>query len=430
MPSGPTATSASFPEAQPVDLAEHYRRVRTRSCDLVATLQPEDTVVQSMPEVSPSKWHLAHTSWFFEQFVLGRSEHYQPISAHWAFLFNSYYDAVGPRHGRAQRGLLSRPTLTEILEYREFIDARMAQLLSHGDADETVFGIVMLGLQHEQQHQELMLADIKHVFSVNPMEPVFRMPQRVRAPSKASSQSFTAGEEGIVEIGYGGGGFCFDNETPRHRVLLYPHALARRPVSNAEYREFMRAGGYRTPSLWLSDGWSCVQRHGWQGPLYWDARAETEFTLCGRQEIDPHAPVCHVSFFEADAYARWAGRRLPTEQEWEHAATRQGSMASASEGNFADSGHFQPQPSPGGEGWAQLFGDVWEWTASPYVGYPGYRAPAGALGEYNGKFMSGQWVLRGGSCATPAGHVRPSYRNFFYPADRWQFSGLRLATDL
>lgn len=402
---------------------EAYRRVRQASLGLIVGLAPEDTVAQSMPETSPVKWHLAHTTWFFEQFLLGRSTDYQPFNAQWMFLFNSYYQSVGPMHARPQRGLLTRPTLGEVLDYRAHVDDRMARLLAEPD-DKALDTLAILGLNHEQQHQELLLTDIKHLFSVNPLQPVFRKPQP-RPPDQSLAIEFVNGREGIVEIGSSGESFAFDSETPRHRVLLHPHALANRPVNNAEFAEFMRDGGYRTPTLWMSEGWNTVCEKNWNRPLYWSEDLEREFTLGGVVEIDAAAPVSHVSFYEADAFARWAGARLPTEAEWEDAARSLDPM----KGNYLGSGHLHPRAPDHASGLLQMFGDTWEWTSSPYVNYPGYRAPSGALGEYNGKFMCGQYVLRGGSCATPADHMRTSYRNFFAPADRWQFMGLRLGKD-
>jgi ergothioneine biosynthesis protein EgtB len=414
--------------SQQVSLDTWYARVRQRTLDLCATLQPEDTVVQSMADASPAKWHLAHTTWFFEQFVLARSPAYRPYRPDWDYLFNSYYQSVGPMHARVQRGLLSRPTLAEVLAYRAHVDAGMHELLARDtDDDAELTARVALGLNHEQQHQELLLTDIKHLFSLNPLQPAFAdTPQCVGAG--AAPLRFIEGTPGIAEIGHDGAGFAYDNEGPRHRVLLYRHAIANRPVSNAEYRAFIDAGGYRTPTLWMSEGWATVQREGWARPLYWSAGLDSEFTLGGVRAIDPHAPVCHVSWYEADAFARWAGARLPTEAEWEVLAAQQPQPPT---GNFQDSGALHPQavPDPEAAGALQLFGDVWEWTASAYANYPGFRPLPGALGEYNGKFMSGQQVLRGGSCATPAGHIRASYRNFFYPADRWQFMGIRLGQD-
>jgi ergothioneine biosynthesis protein EgtB len=410
-----------------LDAGLNYRRVREATRGLCATLAPEDTVAQSMPDASPAKWHLAHTTWFFEQFLLAHFDPgYRRFHEGWDFLFNSYYQTVGPMHARSQRGLLTRPTLREINEYRDCVDDAMHALLDRRGGDPEVVARVTLGLNHEQQHQELLLTDIQHLFSLNPLQPVFR--DTAPAPETAPVPlSFIAGRQGIVEIGHAGEGFAYDNETPRHRALLHPHAIANRCVTNAEFRGFIDDGGYRNPALWLSEGWDTVQRDGWSHPLYWDDALGTTFTLGGRRVIEASAPVCHVSFFEADAFARWAGARLPTEVEWEAMA-----QPLPVEGNFADSGALTPHPAAAHEDPErplQMFGDVWEWTSSPYVGYPGYRPATGALGEYNGKFMCGQWVLRGGSCATPAGHVRTSYRNFFHPAARWQFSGIRLARD-
>ncbi len=403
-------------------LARRFAEVRAATSALVANLAPEDSVVQSMPEASPAKWHLAHTTWFFEHFILAREAGYQALHAGWDFIFNSYYQSVGPMHARPRRGLLSRPTLAEVLDYRAEVDGRVRDLLGQV-LDPALEALLVLGLNHEQQHQELLLTDIKHLFSLNPLEPVYRCaaPRESRA---AQPLVFLPGVEGIVEIGHAGAGFAFDCETPRHRTLLQPHAIANRAVTNAEFAEFIRAGGYRTSTLWLSDGWDRVQQEGWRHPLYATPEMDMAFTLAGRQPLDPAAPVCHLSYFEADAFARWAGARLPSEAEWEAlAATLPVS------GHFADSGRFEPLPAGPGPGALQMFGDVWEWTASPYVAYPGYRPLPGAVGEYNGKFMCGQFVLRGGACVTPAGHLRASYRNFWAPATRWQFAGLRLAKD-
>jgi ergothioneine biosynthesis protein EgtB len=413
------------PSSLPESLAEFYTRVRQGTLALCATLAPEDTVVQSMPDASPVKWHLAHTTWFFERFVLARNLAWQPRHPDWHYLFNSYYQSVGPMHARAERGLLSRPTLKEIVAFRDEVDAGVAKWLARHPDDAELAMLVTLGLNHEQQHQELLLTDVKHLFSINPLEPVYadtpHRAGRVDVPLR-----FIAGYEGIVETGHDGAAFAYDSEQPRHRELLHPHATANRPVNNAEYRQFIDAGGYRTPTLWMSEGWATVQREGWAHPLYWSDDLASEFTLGGRRELDPRAPVCHLSYYEADAFARWAGARLPTEAEWETLA----GAHDPAHGHFQESGALQPQaPTADADGPIQLFGDVWEWTSSPYVGYPGFAPLEGALGEYNGKFMCGQWVLRGGSCATPAGHVRASYRNFFYPPQRWQFMGLRLGRD-
>jgi ergothioneine biosynthesis protein EgtB len=424
--------SGSLPDRAshaPGDAVAAYRRVRDATTALCATLAPEDTVAQSMPDASPTKWHLAHTTWFFEQFLLAHFiPGYTRFRGGWDFLFNSYYQTVGPMHARPQRGLLTRPSLHDIFDYRVYVDDAMRKLLdAHGD-DPELRARVALGLNHEQQHQELLLTDILHLFSLNPLQPEFRK----LAPTPALQPvplRFLDGQEGLVDIGYAGKGFAYDNELPRHRELLHPHAIANRCVTNAEFREFIRDGGYRNHALWLSAGWDIVRAERWSHPLYWDDALETAFSLGGRGAIDASAPVCHVSYFEADAYARWAGARLPTEFEWEAMAQ---DLPVA--GNFADVAVLRALPAQAVDGDdgnhpLQMFGDVWEWTSSAYVGYPGYRPAAGALGEYNGKFMCGQWVLRGGSCATPAGHVRSTYRNFFPPAARWQFGGIRLARD-
>jgi ergothioneine biosynthesis protein EgtB len=404
-------------------VAARFGQVRQRTLQLCADLSAEDLQLQSMPDASPGKWHLAHTSWFFEQFVLGRDPAYRPRDPAWHYLFNSYYQSVGPMHARPQRGLLSRPSLDEVRGYRHYIDDAVGELLQRND-DAELSAVIELGLQHEQQHQELLLTDIKHAFWCNPLQPAYRAPIAAATDGKAVPLRFIDGREGIVEIGHRGEGFAFDNETPRHRTLLQPHALANRLVTNAEYLAFVREGGYREPGLWLSDGWATLQREGWQHPIYWQDDLASEFTLAGVRALDPHEPVCHLGYYEAEAFARWAGARLPTEAEWESAA--QGVDIS---GNLQDEQRFQPRVATGGAGLQQLYGDVWEWTASPYISYPGFRPLPGSLGEYNGKFMCGQWVLRGGSCVTPRDHLRASYRNFFPPHARWQFSGLRLGQD-
>jgi len=407
-------------------LSLRYQQVREQTVGLCKPLAPEDTVVQTMPEVSPSKWHLAHTTWFFEQFVLATEPGYRPVHAGWDYLFNSYYRSLGPMHERPKRGWLSRPTLDQILDYRATVDELMTRALSTRGHD-LPLDVVELGLNHEQQHQELILTDIKHVFSMNPLEPVYRPEPQVLG--KPVPLRFLPGAEGLVEIGHAGAAFAFDNEGPRHRVWLEPHEIANRPVSNAEFAELVRDGGYREPTLWLSEGWDTVCRERWTQPMYWSPELDSEFTLAGRRALDPHAPATHLSFFEADAFARWTGARLPSEIEWEALATRYPSE----QARYDEAGHLHPrgiEVVAAADTALQLYGEVWQWTGSPYVAYPGYRPSAGALGEYNGKFMCGQWVLRGGSCVTPSGHVRSSYRNFFYPADRWQFSGLRLARDL
>jgi ergothioneine biosynthesis protein EgtB len=407
----------------PAGIAARFLQVRQRTLELCASLSAEDLQLQSMPDASPGKWHLAHTSWFFEQFVLGHDPAYRPRDPAWHYLFNSYYQSVGPMHARPQRGLLSRPSLDEVRDYRRYIDEAVGELLNRAD-DAELPGLVELGLQHEQQHQELLLTDIKHAFWCNPLQPAYRAPIAVSTDAKAVPLRFVDGREGIVEIGHRGEGFAFDNETPRHRTLLQPHALANRLVTNAEYLAFVREGGYREPGLWLSDGWATLQRDGWKHPIYWQDDLASEFTLAGVRALDPHEPVCHLSYYEAEAFARWAGARLPTEAEWESAA-----QGVAIDGNLQDAQRFQPRAASGDDGLLQLYGDVWEWTASPYVSYPGFRPLPGSLGEYNGKFMCGQWVLRGGSCVTPRDHIRASYRNFFPPQARWQFAGLRLGQD-
>ena len=427
---------------------------RARSEALAAPLLPEDQVVQSMPDVSPTKWHLAHVTWFWETFLLvPHQSGYRVFDPAYNHLFNSYYETVGPRHPRPARGLLSRPGVAEIARYRAHVTAAMERLIATADAATfaALAPLVELGIAHEEQHQELILMDIKHVFAQNPLLPAYKSaaPKPARAAPPLEWRSFAGG---LVEIGDAESGFAFDNEGPRHKVWLEPFRLATRLVTNGEYLAFVADGGYRRPEFWLSDGWSAVNAGAWLAPLYWrqDGERWFEFTLAGLAPLDPFAPVVHVSHYEADAFARWAGRRLPTEAEWETAAA-----GVPADGNFLDSGALHPmpakpnEPSPpsGGEGRVrgvrspdadhaastpallQMFGDCWEWTQSAYAPYPGFRAPDGALGEYNGKFMSGQIVLRGGCCATPSGHVRASYRNFFPPAARWCFGGIRLAED-
>lgn len=419
----PDAPASTHRLAASESLEDAYRRVRAATLALAQPLSAEDAQIQSMPDVSPTKWHLAHTTWFFETFLLKpQAQTFTPFDPEFEYLYNSYYLGIGEPYPRARRGLISRPSLQRVLDYRAHVDALMLRLLERGALDEGTRKLFELGLHHEQQHQELILTDIKHVLWCNPLRPAYRSAPPM-PPAGTPWLRWHRFDEAIVEIGAADGGFAFDNERPRHRVLVPAFRLASRAVTNGEYAEFIADGGYRNPLLWLSDGWATVQAEGWQRPLYWAAEEDGEFTLAGQRPLNPHAPVCHLSYYEADAFARWAGARLPTEQEWERAA---GDTPVA--GNFIESRQLHPQPA-GHDGLAQLFGDVWEWTASPYVAYPGYRPAAGAVGEYNGKFMCNQMVLRGGSCASSASHLRVSYRNFFPPSARWQFSGLRLARD-
>jgi len=407
-----------------------YRQVRAATLRLVDGLDDADLTPQSAEFASPGKWHLAHTTWFFEQFVLGGvGTGYRRFDERFGFLFNSYYNAVGARHERPRRGLLTRPALAQVRAYREHVDQAMADLL--GTRLPAAAGdLVELGLHHEQQHQELILTDLLHLFAQNPLRPAVRPAPAPEGSTVAAPSGWVAFDGGVVETGHAGPAFAFDNESPRHAVALRPFRLATRPVTNREWLAFVEAGGYADAQLWLSDGWDTVQAQRWQAPLYWefadDGRTRLQMTLAGLQPLALDAPVTHVSFFEADAYARWAGKRLPTEFEWERAAREL-----PVEGNFVDSGAWAPRADaqPAATGLRQMFGDVWEWTASPYVAYPGFRPAPGAVGEYNGKFMNGQYVLRGGSCASPRSHLRASYRNFFQPGQRWQFSGLRLAED-
>jgi ergothioneine biosynthesis protein EgtB len=417
-----------MPDHDVAGLRDRYERIRNFSARIIESLSPEDCVIQSMPDASPTRWHLAHTTWFFETFVLKARPGYRPFHDQFAVLFNSYYNAVGEQFPRPRRGLLSRPSLREILSYREHVDERLLKLLSE-EASRDELGLIALGLEHEQQHQELMLTDIKHVLSINPLFPSYRDDPLCLGEAGQTAADEWAFEEGLYEIGSAGAGFAFDNESPRHLVFLGKFALKSRLVTNGEYLEFMQDGGYQCPKLWLSLGWNHVAQSQWQAPLYWHM-VDGEwfhFTLNGLKPVPKHLPVCHVSYFEADAFARWAGLRLPTEFEWEAAATGQPVA-----GHFADllmqaGNAIHPSPVSTSDRLDHLYGNLWEWTASPYVGYPGYTPAAGAIGEYNGKFMCNQFVLRGGSCATPSGHVRPTYRNFFPPETRWQFSGLRLA---
>jgi ergothioneine biosynthesis protein EgtB len=422
-----TETYQSQPSKGTEDLDAAYCRVRELSENLCQTLQPEDCVVQTVPEVSPTKWHLAHTSWFFETFVVKEAlSNHTPLNPQYAYLFNSYYNAAGKMHCRPKRGLISRPTLSETLEYRHQVDGLMESILQDEDLLKKFASTIVLGINHEQQHQELMLTDIKHVFSENPLRPIFR--ERAETMGSAVSPiKWLPFRAGVYQIGNAGGGFLYDNEEPRHRQFVEDFHLASRLVTNGEYIEFIEDGGYHRPEFWLSLGWYTIGEQRWEAPFYWEGGDGnwSIFTLNGLRELDKNEPVCHVSYFEADAFARWAGARLPTEFEWEVAAA---DLPYA--GNFVDQESFHPRPlanTAGLQAPAQMFGDVWEWTSSSYSPYPGYVTAAGALGEYNGKFMVSQMVLRGSSLATPEGHSRASYRNFFYPAARWQFTGLRLA---
>lgn len=412
------------------NLAERYSHTRQFTEHLCEPLVVEDFVVQSMPDASPTRWHLAHTTWFFETFVLARAEaNYRPANTAFQTLFNSYYNSVGEPFPRARRGLLTRPTVAEVFDYRHIVDERMGRLLGglqKNDSSEMA-RVIELGVNHEQQHQELMLTDIKHMYSCNPLWPTYRQLAASPANTKAGPGRWSAYDGGVVEIGHPGGAFGFDNEFPRHKTLLQPFEIRNRLVTSGEYLEFMNDGGYQRPELWLSLGWSMLHEQQWAAPLYWVEREGTwnEFSLSGLQRLNADEPVCHVNYFEADAFARWSGARLPTEAEWECAAT-----GVDVQGSFAESECYHPATLNGDrDGLAQMYGEVWQWTASPYSPYPGFVPPSGALGEYNAKFMCNQYVLRGGSCATPRSHIRPTYRNFFPPEARWQFTGIRLARD-
>jgi ergothioneine biosynthesis protein EgtB len=419
-------SAQALPHPAPDALARRYTDVRALTQALAARLSDADATVQSMEDASPAKWHLAHTTWFFETFVL--RDHvagYRRHDERFPFLFNSYYEAEGRRHARARRGMVTRPTLDEVRAYRAAVDDALLRALP--DLPAPALELVALGCHHEEQHQELLVTDILHLFSENPLEPAL-WPAAPKVPvAMPGPVGWIEAPERVIEIGHGGAGFAFDCEGPRHRALVPAHALADRTVTNGEWAAFIADGGYRDARLWLADGWAWVQREDVAAPLYWEDRGEgwTRFGLDGRRAIDPAAPVTHVSFYEADAFATWAGARLPTEFEWEAAAAAH----DAAGGNQLDrAGPVEPRPAGGAA--PAFFGDVWEWTGSAYRPYPGFRPVEGAVGEYNGKFMSGQFVLRGGSCATPRGHARASYRNFFYPHQRWQFTGVRLARDL
>ncbi|MEO1082790.1 MAG: ergothioneine biosynthesis protein EgtB [Acidobacteriota bacterium] len=433
-----------LPEPAPTAelLAERYAAVRGATEDLCRPLEVEDYVIQSMPDASPAKWHLAHTTWFFETFILARRCGYESPEPAFHLLFNSYYNSLGAQHSRPDRGKLSRPTVAQVYEYRRRVDdAVLAEIRGLGGDAGELLPLLELGLHHEQQHQELILTDVKHMLAQNPLSPVYARAPETPEPSQTEGRWLHI-DEGLYEIGRddrraGAAGFSFDNEGPRHRVFLEAFELRSRLVTGGDLLEFIADGGYREPSLWLSDGWATAQREGWRAPLYWhpeDDGSWSQFTLAGKRPVAPTEPVCHLSFFEADAFARWAGARLPSEAEWEVAA-QQALPSEAFErargrANLAATGRFHPRPlARGTEDDLQLLGDVWEWTRSAYAPYPGFTPPDGALGEYNAKFMNNQTVLRGGSCATPASHIRLSYRNFFPSHARWQWSGLRLAKD-
>jgi len=412
-------------------LIEKYTMVRNFTHELCKPLVTEDYVVQTMPDVSPAKWHIAHVTWFFETFVLKESKKdYKEFHPMYNFIFNSYYVQVGPRHTRAHRGHLTRPTVKNIYDFREYVDKYMVDFIN--SCDEKTFikiaAMIEIGLNHEQQHQELMLTDIKHVFSVNPLHPVYSE-KEFPVIENIPEMSWAEFGEGLYETGHDGKSFCYDNETPVHKEFLNSFSIATRLVTNGEYLDFIKDGGYENTPLWLSDGWATVEREGWEAPMYWEKKDGEwwDFNLTGFKKVNPNEPVCHVSFYEADAFARWKGCRLPNEFEWEIASNNV-----STEGNFVEKRNFHPVALKNNTGSKiqQMYGDVWEWTGSAYLPYPGYKTLPGALGEYNGKFMSGQMVLRGGSCATSLTHIRKTYRNFFYPDSRWQFMGIRLAKDI
>jgi len=425
-------STAQESHATAAALVADYTAVRKATEDFCTPLVTEDYGIQAMPDVSPTKWHIAHVSWFFETFLLKpHLPGYTPVDERYEYLFNSYYNTVGPQYFRPDRGLLSRPTVAQIYEYRRHVDQGMLAMLEQASEQQIaeLAPLVSVGINHEQQHQELAITDLKYNFSINPLRPAYHDVVIPRGKSTPGLR-WIDGASGVQRIGFEGAGYSWDNESPRHDALLQPHRLASRLVTAGEFLAFMEDGGYERHDLWLSQAWGTIQEEGWTAPLYWE-QIEGEwwlFTMSGMQKLDEHAPVCHVSYFEADAYARWAEKRLPSEQEWEHAAA---GMPVA--GNLGNSGLLHPvalDATPDVDGrLKQMYGDVWEWTQSAYLGYPGYKPMEGALGEYNGKFMSGQMVLRGGSCATPEDHIRSTYRNFFHPPDRWQFKGIRLAED-
>jgi ergothioneine biosynthesis protein EgtB len=410
---------------QPSLLLDRYQQVRQISEKICQPLAIEDYPIQSMPDVSPPKWHLAHTTWFFETFVLlPHLPGYTVFHPQFGYLFNSYYEAVGARHPRHQRGLLSRPTVSEVYRYRTHVDRAMTTLLSQTSTPPDLADLIVLGLHHEQQHQELLLTDIKHILALNPLHPIYRDDLEAQLEATDSTFEWLIYPGGLAEIGHEGDEFAFDNESPRHQTFVRDYQLGSRLVTNGEYLEFIQAGGYQQSKYWLAEGWATVQSCQWQAPLYWES-IDGEWwvmTLGGLRKLDEREPVCHVSFYEADAYATWNGKRLPTEAEWELATANLPPV-----GNFLDNDLLHPTQARDRQ--HQFFGDVWEWTQSAYLPYPGFKIADGAIGEYNGKFMCNQMVLRGGSCATSANHIRPTYRNFFPPATRWQFSGIRLARD-
>jgi ergothioneine biosynthesis protein EgtB len=415
--------AASLPDSWQA-LIEMYQRIRATSTAICAPLKQDDYQTQSIAETSPPKWHLAHVSWFFETFLLKDFlPDYQPYNPDYGYLFNSYYQTVGSMHSRAKRGILSRPTVEEIYHYRLYIDQRMVDLLTEIDESQQqkIASRVMLGLHHEQQHQELLYMDIKHNLWSNPLRPAY-LTRSQRGGELVTGLQWEDRPGGLVTIGCDENTFFFDNEGPQHKVWLEPHRLSSRLVTNAEYQDFIEDGCYERPELWLSDGWDHIRKNQWNCPLYWEKREGQwhEFTLYGLEALNPATPVAHISYYEADAFARWSGKRLPSEAELERKL-----LEMPVKGQFSDSGVFHPQSGDG-----QFYGSLWEWTASPYLAYPRYQPLPDSLGEYNGKFMCNQWVLRGGSCITPLSHIRPTYRNFFYPHDRWQYAGIRLAEDL
>ena len=454
---GGGALLGSLSSSLPDSLLEEYQRIRARTLELTNGLSAEDMMLQSMPDASPIKWHLAHTTWFYERLLLqNHRPEYRPFNAAYDYLFNSYYETLGERHPRPQRGLLSRPSLNEVLNYRHYVNQAMEDWLHEGlpqrlaESELDLEHALVLGLHHEMQHQELMLTDIKHALSCNPyglaygtgthaaidVTGIISDTDAITDTGASADQTYSEFNGGIAWVGAGSdANFAYDCEQPRHEVLIHPFRLRNRPATNGEWLAFMADGGYQRPELWLSDGWHCCQREGWQMPLYWQRQGESwqYLTLHGLAPLCAEAPVCHISYYEADAFARWAGARLPTEFEWEYAAQARdqtGDQTDKLNGHFAEANRWQPQVAEMPQGLTQMYGDVWEWTQSSFAPYPGFRAEDGALAEYNGKFMASQYVLRGGSCVTPQQQVRPSYRNFFYPHQRWQFSGLRLAQSL